>query len=93
MSEELLNQILKSSAITSLTAEQQQILSTVTPVLFDALPELLKTIDQRTEAIDHVSLADLDGERSNDIEPLQFLGQYMFRHNPKYATEGKSNVV
>ena len=93
MSEELLNQILKSSAITSLTAEQQQILSTVTPVLFDALPALLKTIDQRTEAIDHVTLADLDGERSNDIKPLQFLGQYMFRHNPKYATEGKSNVV
>ena len=90
---DLLNQILNSSAITSLTAEQQQILSTVTPVLFDALPALLKTIDQRTEAIDHVTLADLDGERSNDIEPLQFLGQYMFRHNPKYATEGKSNVV
>ena len=93
---DLLNQILNSSAITSLTAEQQQVLSTVTPVLCDALPALLKTIDQRTEAINHAeSMVDYyqRSKEANDIEPLQFLGQYMFRHNPKYATEGKSDVV
>ena len=92
---DLLNQILNSSAITSLTAEQQQVLSTVTPVLCDALPALLKTIDQRTEAINHAEsmVDDQRSKEANDIEPLQFLGQYMFRHNPKYATEGKSDVV
>ena len=69
--EAILETILQDPNIKALTRKQQAILQTVTPILMEALPTLLRKLD--------------NSEQDEDIEPLRFLGQFLFRHNPKHT--------
>ena len=67
------------------TEKRQYIAEFLLPVLFKALPELLRAVEKN-----HM---ELDGEKHHwrydkklvqPIKPNQWLAQYLYRHNPKY---------
>jgi hypothetical protein len=85
---QMLEAILTSEDILGLTKDQQQVLHSITPVLFEALPSLLKSIDARDRVLSHAETLDqydqMEMERV-EIEPLRYIAQYLFRHNPRYT--------
>ena len=67
--------IMKSSEMSKLSRERREYLAEkVLPILFDALPELLRQQEQH----------DIE---NRTFHPLRWLGQYLYRHNPEHLRQ------
>ena len=79
---ELYSQLLDSEPLAGLNPARRDFLAeSILPVLFEALPELLQAV-QRNEH---------ERPGNEPIDPIRWLGEYLFRHNPRYESRGSSD--
>ena len=87
----LFAQVLDSEALAGITPERRAFLAdSILPVLFEALPELLQAVDRNNfERSGDLPTTKYGGaEAVEKIDPIRWLGEYLFRHNPRYDNPG-----
>jgi hypothetical protein len=90
----LFAQVLDSDALAGITPERRAFLAdSILPVLFEALPELLQAVDRNTyERSGDLPTTKYGGsEAVEPIDPIRWLGEYLFRHNPRYDSAGATD--
>lgn len=86
---DLFEQVLRSDALSQFSAEQRKVLSEdVLPTLFEALPELLQAVQQNKfeRSGDLPSWKFGSADAVDKIDPIRWLGEYLFRHNPRHTS-------
>lgn len=66
--------------------KKKYIAEKILPVLFDALPKLLRAVEKNNNELNGVKTHwRFDKEKVSPIKPNQWLAQYLLRHNPNHA--------
>jgi hypothetical protein len=93
MEVELFDNVLTSSAFQNLSAPQRKVMSCLLPVLFDALPELLRCVEKNEHQLNGNLPCDRPVSEIDNIEPIRFVAEYLFRHNPKHEVGTQNNTM
>lgn len=80
----LYDQVLQNMEAADMTEQQKKVLKQVIPVLLEGLPELLRKLEQQRYQKSGELHCNKPIDELQDIEPLRFLGQFLFRHNPNF---------
>jgi hypothetical protein len=81
---DLFEQVLQKMEAVEVTQQQKNVLQQVIPVLFEGLPELLRAVRRQNMQKSGQLQCTKPIDEIDDIEPLRFLGQFLFRHNPNF---------
>ena len=86
----LFDEVLNGEALAGLSTPRKQFLAEeVLPVLFEALPALARAaIDRKLQLSGDLPTWRYDARNVAPIEPVRWLAEYLFRHNPRHEQAG-----